>query len=355
MTNRIFNVGTALDRSSTKLIYSAAWASIVAHEIGHILGMAGDEYSGEIQEYMFDYAFNMARSDSEARQRWGHWIGYKDPISGYEIKEPYIRDGTNYFVPTQSNGLMNNSGSGDFHAVNREQMILELYKRVSPIDSYTENNQTIGSGATLELNVVDEDVISRAWVVNSKIISREKNLDLSKFDLDNGAVIYGCAWDKTLNSDYASNDRGGWVRVDKSQSLTQIVSWKVSDVAGEHLDGNNSHLISFLLTNTFEENFFNTEEVIMFKGGDEKKYEWYTSGTEEEGEEGGEKLGWFDSGFWGAFYVSGNGWIYHIKYGWMYLSGSWSWMESRRGWLWTQENYFPYFYSNNLQEWIYLN
>ena len=357
LTNRVFGVGTALDRSSTKLIYSAPWASIVAHEIGHILGMAGDEYSGEIQEYMFDYAFNMARSDSEARQRWGHWIGYTDPVSGYEIKEPYMRDGTNYFVPTRSNGLMNNSGSGDFHAVNREQMILELYKRVSPIDSHTENNKTINSNIVLELNVVDKSVISTAWVVNNKIISTAQSLNLAELNLDENTTVYGCAWDNTLNSDYLSNNRGGWVRVDKSQSLAQIVSWKVSDVTGEHLDGNNSHLIPFLLANTFEENFFNTEEVVMFKGGDEKKYEWYTSDTEEkeEEEEEEEELGWFDSGFWGAFYVSSNDWIYHIKYGWMYLSGNWSWMESRRDWLWTQENCFPYFYSNNLQEWIYLN
>jgi hypothetical protein len=364
LTNRIFNVGTALDRSSTKLIYSAPWASIVAHEIGHILGMAGDEYSGEIQEYMFDYAFNMARSDAEARQRWGHWIGYKDPISGYEINQPYMRGGTNYFVPTKSNGLMHNSSTGDFHAVNREQMVLELYKRVSPIDSHTENNKTIKPNIILELNVVDKDVISTAWIINNKIISTAESLDLSELDIDENTTVYGCAWDNALNLDYLSNDRGGWVRKDERGLLSQIVSWKISSISSNHLEGDNDHLLPLLLHNTFNDNFFNSDEVITFRGGDEKKYNW-TELREEKTENENivqqetvqtqpASYGWVDGGFFGIFYPLDNGWIYHIEHEWMYLAADWMWIESKLDWFWTREDCYPYFYSNNLKTWILL-
>ena len=264
LTNRVFGLGTALDRSSTGLIYATPWPSVIAHEIGHILGMAGDEYRTTIQEYMYDYAFNMARSSEEAAQRWGHWIGYKDPFNGFEINEPYQKEGTNFFRPSRSNGLMNHDSSGDFHAVNREQIILQLYRYVNPVDSHTETRVSVNSDHILEINVVDPDVVSIAWIIDGQIISNSSKLDLGSLDLTEDKLIYGLAWDNSLNLDYRTNDRGGWIREDEDSRTFRNISWmyKVDKSMQAHDQGGNINYLNLAMTSSTVKNFFNHTEVI---------------------------------------------------------------------------------------------
>ncbi|MFP6899397.1 MAG: hypothetical protein VCA36_00550, partial [Opitutales bacterium] len=71
--------------------------------------------------------------------------------------------------------------------------------------------------------------------------------------------------------------------------------------------------------------------------------------------------GWWQSHWWGSFYVSGSGnWIYHYPLGWMYQatetpSSVWFW-NSKRGWLWTTSRIFPYLYEygdGSNSNWLY--
>jgi len=381
LTNRVFGLGTALDRSSTSLIYAAPWTSIVAHEIGHVLGMAGDEYQTTIQEYMYDYAFNMARSSEEAMQRWGRWVGYKDSFRGYEINEPYQKEGTNYFKPTSYDGLMNNSNTGDFHAVNREQIILQLYKYVSPIDSHTETNSSVNNTHTLEINVVDQDVISVAWIVNNQIVSNEPSIILSELNLTQDTVIYGCAWDNSLNIDYQNDDRGGWIRKDEHNQTFRILSWQFKTdplIRETHSQSNNKNYLSFVLGTIIANQFFDQALLSKSRGPDitnsrhsensqpivEEEVEETVEEVEETVEEVEEtveevtELGW-QSTWLGHYLPFSNGWIFHTKIYWMYIQpdsedGIWGYIENF-GWMWSNPEVYPYFYAHNTKKWIYIN
>jgi hypothetical protein len=70
--------------------------------------------------------------------------------------------------------------------------------------------------------------------------------------------------------------------------------------------------------------------------------------------------GWYHYQKFGAFYHSGNSWIYHEEMGWVYSpsvlqpkQNSWMWHHDL-GWFWTGDA-FPYVYLNDLSQWKYLS
>jgi surface protein len=69
-------------------------------------------------------------------------------------------------------------------------------------------------------------------------------------------------------------------------------------------------------------------------------------------------LGWWESGWFGTYYKSDNGWWYHVELGWIYPSGSaggglWIWKEGLN-WVWTNESVYPFLYSHGRGSWYYL-
>jgi len=70
--------------------------------------------------------------------------------------------------------------------------------------------------------------------------------------------------------------------------------------------------------------------------------------------------GWWQSHWWGMFFVSGSDWIYHYPLGWMYQatetpSSVWFW-NSEMGWLWTTSRIFPFVYEygdGSKKTWLY--
>jgi hypothetical protein len=67
---------------------------------------------------------------------------------------------------------------------------------------------------------------------------------------------------------------------------------------------------------------------------------------------------WVESGWLGVFFEATNGWIYHPDLGWMYAensSGDKTWLYSdKKGWLWTSKDAYPYLYSDNSSNWVYV-
>jgi nitrogen regulatory protein PII-like uncharacterized protein len=67
---------------------------------------------------------------------------------------------------------------------------------------------------------------------------------------------------------------------------------------------------------------------------------------------------WVESGWMGVFFEVSNGWIYHPDLGWMYAensSGNKTWLYSeKKGWLWTSKVAYPYLYSDNSSNWVYV-
>jgi hypothetical protein len=66
----------------------------------------------------------------------------------------------------------------------------------------------------------------------------------------------------------------------------------------------------------------------------------------------------FKSSTWfGDFYDNGDGWAYHLRHGWLFVSGTnesalWMWDE-KLGWLYTGSSLFPFFYRHSTSEWLY--
>ena len=67
---------------------------------------------------------------------------------------------------------------------------------------------------------------------------------------------------------------------------------------------------------------------------------------------------WVESGWMGVFFEASNGWIYHPELGWLYAEDSSSdktWLYAdEKGWLWTSKDAYPYLYSDDSSNWIYI-
>lgn len=69
---------------------------------------------------------------------------------------------------------------------------------------------------------------------------------------------------------------------------------------------------------------------------------------------------WLELDWFGAFFTLNNGWNFNIAHGWFY-SGStngesfWAWQDNQLGWWWSAHGVYPYIYSYNLEQWIYVS
>jgi len=68
---------------------------------------------------------------------------------------------------------------------------------------------------------------------------------------------------------------------------------------------------------------------------------------------------WFESPWFGTFFVSKDGWIYHLPLGWLYyktdgLGGYWFWDDSWSSWWWSTHETFPWIYRDDTKTWVYI-
>jgi hypothetical protein len=67
---------------------------------------------------------------------------------------------------------------------------------------------------------------------------------------------------------------------------------------------------------------------------------------------------WMQSAWFGMFTPVTDNWIYHLRMEWLFISdftpkNLWVWSEQQE-WIWTTGEVFPFFYSNNTGNWLYL-
>ena len=68
--------------------------------------------------------------------------------------------------------------------------------------------------------------------------------------------------------------------------------------------------------------------------------------------------GWRSMEWFGNYYESSSGWVYHESLEWLYRpengpSSVWLW-HPELGWLWTSEGVFPFLYLNNWNSWLWM-
>jgi hypothetical protein len=311
---------------------------VFIHEMGHMIASLSDLYENH-HNYTGYYPENIILPDDnlifeghdhldpkpkKGFNKWSRWYGYVDPITSIVIDGPYMHHKepykderalhyiSNFWAPTSHATIMKNNAAY-FDAVSREEMIIRLYDFCEPIDSCSENNLTINDNDVLEVNVIDDNVIDVLWLVNDEPVSNDNYLDISALNLKSDANITLVAWDSTLNTDYESEDRGGWVRRDIDNRLVQeiIYKYKVGDSNKKWDD-----LIPIAVSN------------------------------------------WKKSFWFGNFAAFSNNWIYHEKLKWAYVYqaniGMWLFLEDH-GWAWTTRGIYPYIYESINQEWLYIN
>ena len=67
---------------------------------------------------------------------------------------------------------------------------------------------------------------------------------------------------------------------------------------------------------------------------------------------------WKTSDWFGNFISYEKGWLYHVRLGWLYSSPAsessvWLWKDNF-GWLWTKEEVYPYMWSDQTGNWMYI-
>ena len=66
-----------------------------------------------------------------------------------------------------------------------------------------------------------------------------------------------------------------------------------------------------------------------------------------------------NSPWFGEFMIGGTSWILHARHGWLYenwvtsTQNMWLWSDPLQQWIWTNRDYFPYFYDPSRTAWIY--
>ena len=67
--------------------------------------------------------------------------------------------------------------------------------------------------------------------------------------------------------------------------------------------------------------------------------------------------GWTKSDWFGVFLPFPSGWNYHVEYGWVWSKpfsedSVWAYFN-HLGWLWVTSSTFPFFYSNDTNNWLF--
>lgn len=143
------NLGTAAGQNG-------AAADIAIHELGHSLGDLADEYTyGGPTTYTgpelgpVDVSIYNRQEQLDQDRKWHYWMdanqsGFDGPISTFE--------GGNYSefgVFRPSNNSMMRALGRPFNLVSAEQLLKEIYREVSPIDSGTGDGALISRGGTV--------------------------------------------------------------------------------------------------------------------------------------------------------------------------------------------------------------
>ncbi|MGW8256666.1 MAG: M64 family metallopeptidase [Thermoguttaceae bacterium] len=199
---------------------------IALHENGHSFSNLADEYDygGSGTTYTGPEPSQVNVTTDPSGSKWSQWLGYNDPtgsvVGAYEGAS-YYKYGI--YRPT-ANSKMRSLGV-PFNAICREKIIQDIYSIVHPLDSYTSNVATLMDPLELEVDRVDDSVISTLWFVDGTPYTAAddlSSLNISSLNLASGHhTVSVRAYDPT-GFDLVN----GWVRT-QTDLLQQNVAWDV--------------------------------------------------------------------------------------------------------------------------------
>jgi hypothetical protein len=190
---------------------------IAVHEMGHFLHGLADEYGGNASVYPGGEPGAANLTTNPAGQKWAHWLGYRQPgvgvIGAYE-GGGYYEQGI--YRPSPDSKMR--SLYKPFNAVSREKIVLDIYRRVDPLDGWLANQQTLINPETIWVDAIDPNVIDVQWTVDGVevLTGDEEVFVLAEHALTPGQhVLTARVFDPT-----------DWVRIQRDL-LEQSVTWTI--------------------------------------------------------------------------------------------------------------------------------
>jgi hypothetical protein len=193
---------------------------VALHELGHSFSGLADEYGGRPGAYPGIEPIEPNITTDPTGQKWEQWLGYNQPgvgvIGAYEGGGYYDQG---VYRPSLDS-KMRSLGS-PFDAVSREQIILDIYEYVDPLDAWLPNAAVVDGDDPLWVDVVDPDVIEVSWYVDGKLIKAAHGEAFSLRDHGFGNGQYQVT--------ALAQDDTDWVRIRRDE-LQQSICWNVQIV-----------------------------------------------------------------------------------------------------------------------------
>ncbi len=206
---------------------------ILTHETGHVLANLGDEYTAAYPGFPNTEEPNTTRQTNSNSIKWKAWIDTNStpiptpPTFAYQDSVGLFQGAhyntTGWYRP-QLNCAMGNFSS-PFCAVCSEALVLAIYQRVRPVDSFTpvgtNVSVTTSPPLTFNLGLLQPATHSLAvqWFTNGIALPGTTNPLLTLLPASLG--------NKTSVVSAVVRDLTPLVRTDPTNFLTQTVSWKV--------------------------------------------------------------------------------------------------------------------------------
>lgn len=199
------------------------------HEIGHAFSGLADEYIGPQGVGRTFQGAELQQANvtiDPTGSKWQHWIGYEQEgigvIGAYEGGF-YFEKGV--YRPSEDSKMR--TLFRPFDVVAREQIILDIYSHVDPLDAWRDETVAVTDERPLWVRPLDEETISLEWNVNGEVVegATSNQLDLFELGLRPGTYFVGVT----------ARDDTDWVRRDETELLQQIF-WVVSYFPGDFDD-----------------------------------------------------------------------------------------------------------------------
>lgn len=211
-------------------------AGAALHEGGHGFHQLADEYDGS--ESNCTREFEEVNSTADAMStggKWEMWLGYdQSDATGMQTAiegSRYCKAGQ--FRPSDNsmmNMLFGDKPNTAYNSVSREKMIMDIWRAVTPIDETKPPAGDAANATTLEVVVIDPEVISVDWSVDGQVVAAKggTRFDVVAHKLAPGShTITAKAYDNAGMElvRYVTGTKYGRMNWARSQ---QTVEWKVT-------------------------------------------------------------------------------------------------------------------------------
>lgn len=197
---------------------NAASPEIALHELGHSFAGLADEYGGDPSPYLGREPQEPNVTKDPSGARWERWLGYEQPrlgvIGAYEGARYYD---TGLYRPSRESKMR--SLGEPFDAVGREEIILDIYRMVDPLDAWLGNADPLVNPVQLWVDPIDPYVVRQQWFVDGLAVEGATAANFDPLAFGYGAGTY------TITAH--AFDATDWVR-SHLDLLQEDVSWRVT-------------------------------------------------------------------------------------------------------------------------------